>query len=198
MLLGAVCPQVVVSPLGRVGLSYLGSIHRSAHPSVPSDPPVKEDRHASPHHDTHRIYRSTSLLMLGLAVTILTPLTSSLSSLSAIAGLQAGLLLLVIAAAGMDTLESAQSERRLRKSLAGYKQALEDLKQIEEQQRELLAQDYMLQIQQLLEGLVPPRAQEPGEKIWIVPEQEAFSVVPQRPELPMAPARPGYRWPRAS
>jgi hypothetical protein len=139
-----------------------------------------------------------SLLMLGLAVAIFTPLVSSLSSISAIAGLQAGLLLLVIAAAGLDTLESAQSERRLRKSLASYKQALEDLKQIEEQRREQLAQDYKLQIQQLLEGLMPPRAQEPGEKIWIVPEQETFSIVPQRPELPMTPARPGYRWPRAS
>gem|GEM_PF-6973809 len=136
--------------------------------------------------------------MLGLAVAILTPLASTLTSISAIAGLQAGLLLLVIAAAGMDVLESAQSERRLRKSLVGYKQALEDLKQVEEQRREQLAQDYKLQIQQLLEGLMPPRAQEPSEKIWIVPEQGDFSIVPQRPDLPMAPARPGYRWPRAS
>jgi hypothetical protein len=140
----------------------------------------------------------TSLLMLGLAVAILTPLASTLASISAIAGLQVGLLPLVIPAAGMDILGSAQSERQLRKSLAGYKQALEDLKQVEEQRREQPAEDYKFQIQQLLEGLMPPRAQEPSEKIWIAPEQGGFSIVPQRPELPMAPARPRYLWPRAS
>jgi hypothetical protein len=113
---------------------------------------------------------SASLVMAGLAVTIFTPLAADDSVVTATAGLQAGLLLLVVAAALLGMIEGAHHERSLRERLANYEQALAALQQRDAARSEQVTEEYKRQTQQLQQGLLPARDVE-GREIWLVPER---------------------------
>jgi hypothetical protein len=111
-----------------------------------------------------------SLVMAGLAVTIFSPLATDAGVVTATAGLQAGLLLLVVAAAVLGMVEGAQHERRLHERLASYEQALAALQQRDAARSEQVAEEYKQQTQQLQQGLLPAREVDARE-IWLVPER---------------------------
>jgi hypothetical protein len=141
---------------------------------------------------------SASLVMAGLAITLFTPLAADASVVTATTGLQAGLLLLVLAAAVLSMVEAAQHERRLRERLASYEQALAALQQREAARSEQVAEEYKRQAQQLQQGLLPAREGEARE-FWLVPERggEAWTG-PLRLNAATHGVRRADAWPHAA
>jgi len=116
------------------------------------------------------LLESASLVMAGLAVTVFTPLAADARMVTAIAGLQAGLLALALAGAILGMVEAAQHERSLRERLASSEQALAALQQRDAARSEEVAKEYKMQTQQLQHGLLPPREVDSRE-VWLVPER---------------------------
>jgi hypothetical protein len=139
----------------------------------------------------------TSLVMAGLAMTICTPLARDISVVTGTAGLQAGLLLLVIAAAVLDMVEAAQHERRLRERLVSYEQALAAAQQRDAARREQVIEEYKRQTQQLQQGLLPAREVESRE-IWLVPERGSEAWAGPLRLNAMEGVRRADAWPHAA
>src|SRR5262249_44823578 len=101
-----------------------------------------------------QVMAATSALMVVPATFALIPIARAQLSLATLAAFQAGLLLLLVVVAGLDTLQLARGERQLRNNLAAAMRELEGLKHYVAERQERQALEDKGQIRQFQDALL--------------------------------------------